>query len=104
MVYNSGFAILDAVEEVYSLAPEDADHQLGLGQIKLLIVAAEESAGKPLSIDAGDLRAALVGPGGTRRDSHPPRRSRHDPPSLNPNSENLPEASRFQGRFPLFSG
>ena len=104
MVYNSGFTILDTVKEVHFLAPEDADHQLSLGQIKLLIVAAEESAGKPLSINAGDLRAALVGPGGTRRDPHPPRRSRHDPPSLNLNSEDLPEASRFQGRFSLFSG
>jgi hypothetical protein len=41
-------AILDTVKEVFSLAPEDADHQLGLGQIKLLVVAAEEPAGKPL--------------------------------------------------------
>jgi hypothetical protein len=88
----------------FSLAPEDADHQLGLGQIKLLIVAAEESAGKPLSIDAGDLRAALVGPGGTRHNPHPPQRNRHDPPSLNPNPENLPEASSFQNRFSPFSG
>ena len=54
MVHNSGFAILDAVKEVYSLTSEDADHQLGLDHIKFLIVATEESAGKPLSVDAGD--------------------------------------------------
>jgi hypothetical protein len=41
-------AILDTVKEVFSLAPEDADHQLGLGQIPLPVVAAEEPAGKPL--------------------------------------------------------
>ena len=41
-------AILATVKEVFSLGPDDADHQLGLGQIKLLVVAAEEPAGKPL--------------------------------------------------------
>jgi hypothetical protein len=41
-------AILTTVKEVYPLHPDDADRQLGLGQIKLLIVAAEEPAGKPL--------------------------------------------------------
>lgn len=41
-------AILSVVKEVFGLAPDDADHQLGLGQIKLLVVAASEPAGKPL--------------------------------------------------------
>ena len=41
-------AILTTVKEVYPLHPDDADRQLGLGQIKLLVVAAEEPAGKPL--------------------------------------------------------
>jgi hypothetical protein len=41
-------AILKTVREVYPLDPDDADRQLGLGQIKLLVVAAEEPAGKPL--------------------------------------------------------
>ena len=30
------------------IGPEQADHQLGLGQIQLLVVAAQEPAGKPL--------------------------------------------------------
>jgi hypothetical protein len=41
-------AILKTVKEVYPPDPDDADRQLGLGQIKLLVVAAEEPAGKPL--------------------------------------------------------
>ena len=41
-------AILDTVKEVFPLGPDDPDHQLGLGQIKLLVVAANEPAGKPL--------------------------------------------------------
>lgn len=41
-------AILKTVKEVYPLDPDDADRQLGLGQVQLLVVAAEEPAGKPL--------------------------------------------------------
>jgi hypothetical protein len=41
-------AILAAVKEVFPIGPEEADHQLGLGQIQLLVVAAQEPAGKPL--------------------------------------------------------
>ena len=41
-------AILGIVKEVFGLDPDDADHQLGLGQIKLLVVDASEPAGKPL--------------------------------------------------------
>jgi hypothetical protein len=41
-------AILAAVKEVYSIGPEDAGEQHGLGQIRLLVVAAEEPAGKSL--------------------------------------------------------
>ena len=41
-------AILATVKEVFSLAPEEANSQLALGQIKLLVVSAEEPAGKPL--------------------------------------------------------
>jgi uncharacterized protein DUF1670 len=41
-------AILAIVKEVFGLNPDDADHQLGLGQIKILAVAADEPAGKPL--------------------------------------------------------
>jgi hypothetical protein len=43
-------AILAAVKEVYPIGPDDADHQLGLGQIQLLVVSAEEPAGKPLEL------------------------------------------------------
>jgi hypothetical protein len=42
-------AILAAVKEIFAIGPEDADHQLGLGQIRLLVVAADEPAGKPLA-------------------------------------------------------
>ena len=41
-------AILAAVKEIFAVGPEDGDHQLGTGQIKLLVVAAEEPAGKAL--------------------------------------------------------
>ena len=41
-------AILRIVKEVFGLNPNEADHQLGLGQIKLLVVDASEPAGKPL--------------------------------------------------------
>jgi hypothetical protein len=41
-------AILNTVKEIYPLDSDDADRQLGLGQIKLLVVAATEPAGKPL--------------------------------------------------------
>jgi hypothetical protein len=41
-------AILATVKEVYPIGPEDADHLLGLGQMQLLVVAAQEPAGKPL--------------------------------------------------------
>jgi hypothetical protein len=41
-------AILGAVKEIFAIGPEDRDHQLGLGQIRLLVVAAEEPAGKAL--------------------------------------------------------
>jgi hypothetical protein len=43
-------AILQTVKEVFPLDPQDTDSQLGLGQIKLLVVAATEPAGK--AIDA----------------------------------------------------
>jgi hypothetical protein len=41
-------AILAAVKEVFALDQDNTDQQLGLGQIKLLVVAADEPAGKPL--------------------------------------------------------
>jgi hypothetical protein len=41
-------AILSTVKEVFPIGLDDSDHQLGLGQIKLLVVAANEPAGKPL--------------------------------------------------------
>ena len=41
-------ALLTTVKEIYPLDPDDVDRQLGLGQIKLLVVAATEPAGKPL--------------------------------------------------------
>jgi DNA-binding NarL/FixJ family response regulator len=41
-------AILAIVKQVFGLNPNEADHQLGLGQIKLLVVEASEPAGKPL--------------------------------------------------------
>jgi hypothetical protein len=41
-------AILSIVKEVFGLNPDDPDHQLGLGQIKLLVVDASERSGKPL--------------------------------------------------------
>ena len=42
-------AILAAVKEIFAVGPEDSDHQLGLGQIRLLVIAAEEPAGKALA-------------------------------------------------------
>lgn len=41
-------AILAIVKDVFGLDPDEIDHQLGLGQIKLLVVDASEPAGKPL--------------------------------------------------------
>jgi hypothetical protein len=41
-------AMLPIVKEVFGLNPDEADHQLGLGQIRLLVVEASEPAGKPL--------------------------------------------------------
>jgi hypothetical protein len=41
-------AILAIAKELFGLSPNEADHQLGLGQIKLLVVEASEPAGKPL--------------------------------------------------------
>src|ERR1700730_3157390 len=41
-------AILQTAQEVYPLDPQHVDSQLGLGQVKLLIVAAHEPAGKAL--------------------------------------------------------
>jgi Protein of unknown function (DUF1670) len=43
-------AILAAVKEVYPIGSDQADHQLGLGQIQLLVVSAEEPAGKALEL------------------------------------------------------
>jgi hypothetical protein len=42
-------AILNTVKEVFPIGLDEPDHQLGLGQIKLLVVAANEPAGKPLA-------------------------------------------------------
>jgi hypothetical protein len=42
-------AILATVKEIFAIGPAEADHPLGLGQIRLLVVAAEEPAGKPLA-------------------------------------------------------
>jgi Protein of unknown function (DUF1670) len=42
-------AILATVKEIFAVGPEEPDHQLGLGRIRLLVVAAEEPAGKPLA-------------------------------------------------------
>jgi hypothetical protein len=41
-------SILNVAREVYRLDPQDLDKQLDLGQVKLLVVAANEPAGKPL--------------------------------------------------------
>jgi hypothetical protein len=41
-------AILATVKEVFPIGPDDDDHQLGLGQIQILVVSALEPAGKPL--------------------------------------------------------
>jgi hypothetical protein len=41
-------AILNTVKEIYPLDHDDSDRQLGLGQIKLLVVAAQEPPGKAL--------------------------------------------------------
>jgi Protein of unknown function (DUF1670) len=41
-------AILATVKEIFAVGPEDTEHQFGLGQIRLLVVAAEEPAGKAL--------------------------------------------------------
>jgi Protein of unknown function (DUF1670) len=73
-------AILATVKEVFPIGPDEADHQLGLGQIQLLVVSALEPAGKPmelcqkvtvrLTLDAGqdDFRVRLAyGVEGLRR-------------------------------------
>jgi DNA-binding NarL/FixJ family response regulator len=72
--------ILQTVKEVFPISAEDANHSLGLGQIKLLVVAAHEPAGKSLeqcqkvsvilTLDAGpeDLQIRLAyGVDGLRR-------------------------------------
>ncbi len=41
-------AILQTVKDVFPVTPEDTDNALGLGQIRLLVVAAQEPAGKAL--------------------------------------------------------
>src|SRR5438270_5444445 len=41
-------AILTTVKDVFPIGRDDPEHQLGLGQIKLLVVAATEPAGKSL--------------------------------------------------------
>jgi hypothetical protein len=41
-------AILNTLKEIYPLDHDDFDRQLGLGQIKLLVVAADEPPGKSL--------------------------------------------------------
>lgn len=41
-------AILQTVKEVFPLSPDDIDNPLGLGQLKLLVVSAQEPAGKIL--------------------------------------------------------
>jgi hypothetical protein len=41
-------AILGIAKELFGLNPDDGDDQLGLGQIKLLIVDASEPAGTPI--------------------------------------------------------
>jgi hypothetical protein len=41
-------AILQTVKDVFPVSPQDTDNTLGLGQIKLLVVAAQEPAGKAL--------------------------------------------------------
>ena len=73
-------AILATVKEVFPIGPEEPDHQLGLGQIQLLVVSALEPAGKPLeecqkvtvrlTLDAGQedfLVRAVHGVEGLRR-------------------------------------
>src|ERR1700682_5041950 len=42
-------AILQSAKEVFPLDPQQIESQLGLGQIKLLVVAAQEPAGKALN-------------------------------------------------------
>ncbi len=41
-------AILTIVKEIFAIGPMATDDQLGLGQISLLVIAAEEPAGKSL--------------------------------------------------------
>jgi len=41
-------AILQTVKDVFPVSPQDSANTLGLGQIKLLVVAADEPAGKAL--------------------------------------------------------
>src|SRR5262249_35829991 len=40
---------LAPVKEVFAIGPEEPDHHLGLARIRLLVVAAQEPAGKPLA-------------------------------------------------------
>jgi hypothetical protein len=43
-------AILETAKEIFPICPEDADNTLGLGQMKLLVVAGHEPAGKLLEL------------------------------------------------------
>jgi hypothetical protein len=43
-------AILETAKEVFPISPEDADNLLSLGQLKLLVVAGHEPAGKILEL------------------------------------------------------
>lgn len=42
-------AILQTVKEVFPVTPDDTDNVVGLGRLKMLVVAAEEPAGKPMA-------------------------------------------------------
>ena len=41
-------AILQTVKDVFPVSPDDAENGVGLGRLKLLVVAANEPAGKPM--------------------------------------------------------
>jgi hypothetical protein len=43
-------AILETVKEIFPVSPEDVDNTLGLGQLKLLVVAGHEPAGKIMEL------------------------------------------------------
>ena len=81
-------AILKTVKELYSLDHEDLQQQLDVGQIKLLVVAAEEPPGKPLE-QCQKVPVMLTFDAG-REDLDPAGSGSSSPAGPGPNGDNRP--------------